>query len=64
MTSVPPPEIQRAAAQVRAWLDAQEAAKAPRRDLQREFAERLDRCRQVDQSKMPPWRDPRQVKGA
>jgi hypothetical protein len=32
---------------------------APRRDMQREWAERLDRCRQHDQSKMPPWRDPR-----
>ena len=50
------PEIQRAAAMVQAYLDAQDAAKAPRRDLQRDWAERLDRCRQVDQSKMPPWR--------
>jgi hypothetical protein len=31
----------------------------PRRDLQREWAAALDRCRQFDQSKMPAWRDPR-----
>jgi hypothetical protein len=32
---------------------------APKRDLQREWAEKLDRARQYDQSKMPAWRDPR-----
>jgi hypothetical protein len=32
---------------------------APRRDMQREWAQRLDYCRQFDQSKMPPWKDPR-----
>ena len=31
----------------------------PRRDRDREWAERLDRCHRVDQSRMPPWRDPR-----
>jgi hypothetical protein len=31
----------------------------PRRDLQREWAQKLDYCRQFDQSKMPPWQDPR-----
>jgi hypothetical protein len=31
----------------------------PRRDLQREWAQKLDYCRQFDQSKMPPWKDPR-----
>ena len=30
-----------------------------RRDMQRDWAERLDYCRQFDQSKMPAWRDPR-----
>jgi hypothetical protein len=30
-----------------------------RRDMQREWAERLDRARQYDQSRMPPWKDPR-----
>jgi hypothetical protein len=33
-----------------------------RRDMQREWAEKLDYCRQFDQSKMPPWRDPRASK--
>jgi hypothetical protein len=31
----------------------------PPRDLQAVFAERLNYCRQFDQSKMPAWRDPR-----
>ena len=56
---MPPPEVARAAAQVQSWLDAQDAAKTPRRDMMREWAEKLDRCHQVDQSKMRPWRDPR-----
>jgi hypothetical protein len=32
---------------------------APPRDLQAVFAERLNYCRQFDQSKMPAWKDPR-----
>jgi hypothetical protein len=32
---------------------------APPRDLQREFAQRIDYCRQFDQTKMPAWKDPR-----
>jgi hypothetical protein len=50
-----PPHIQ-------AMLDAHlksEQPPAPRRDLHRDFAERLDYCRQFDQTKMPAWRDPR-----
>jgi hypothetical protein len=31
----------------------------PRRDLQREWAQKFDYCRQFDQTKMPPWKDPR-----
>jgi hypothetical protein len=31
----------------------------PRRDLQREWAQKLDYCRRFDQSSMPAWRDPR-----
>jgi len=34
-----------------------------RRDMQREWAERLDYCRRFDQSKMPPWKDPRDLRG-
>lgn len=56
---MPPPEVQRAAVQVRVYLDAQDAAKTPRRDMMRQWAERLDRAHQVDQSRMPEWRDPR-----
>jgi hypothetical protein len=56
---LPPPEVQAAARVVDGWLKSIEQPPAPRRDIQREFAERLDRCRQVDQSKMPPWKDPR-----
>jgi hypothetical protein len=44
---------------VRDAEDAAKAAPAPRRDLQAHFAERLNYCRQFDQSKMPNWRDPR-----
>jgi hypothetical protein len=49
-----PPHIQ-------ALLDAhlKSVEQPPRRDRDREWAERLDRARQYDQSKMPPWSDPR-----
>jgi hypothetical protein len=50
-----PPHIQ-------ALLDAHlksEQPSAPRRDLQADFAERLNYCRQFDQTKMPAWKDPR-----
>jgi hypothetical protein len=59
---MPPPEVQRAASVVRNYLDAEDAAKAspaPHRDLQAHFAERLNYCRQFDQTKMPAWKDPR-----
>ena len=60
MTSNPPPEVQRAAQIVQGWLDQQQRARlsqdAPRRLTD---AEKLDRCRQFDQSKMPAWKDPR-----
>jgi hypothetical protein len=56
----PPPEVQRAAQIVQGWLDQQQRARlsqdAPRRLTD---AEKLDRCRQFDQSKMPAWKDPR-----
>jgi hypothetical protein len=49
-----PPHIQ-------ALLDAhlKSVEQPPRRDRDRDWAERLDRCRQFDQSKMPAWKDPR-----
>jgi hypothetical protein len=55
---LPLPHEQAAARVVEDYLKRIEQP-PPRRDLHREFAERLDRCRQYDQSKMPPWRDPR-----
>jgi len=54
-----PPHVQEAERIAAAWRKSTEQPLAPRRDMQREWAERLDRCRQFDQSKMPPWRDPR-----
>jgi hypothetical protein len=60
MTGNPPPEVQRAAQVVQNWLDQQQRARLSR-DAPRPLtdAEKLDRCRQFDQSKMPAWRDPR-----
>jgi hypothetical protein len=58
----PPPDVTASTARVRRWLDEQDAAQAasaPRRDLQADFAERLNYCRQFDQTKMPAWKDPR-----
>jgi hypothetical protein len=53
------PHVQQAANVVDHWLKSVEQPPAPRRDLQREWAQRLDRARQFDQTKMPAWRDPR-----
>jgi hypothetical protein len=36
---------------------------SPPRDLHAVFADRINYCRQFDQSKMPPWRDPRDPRG-
>jgi hypothetical protein len=50
--NLPPP--------VQALLDSHlKSAEQPPRDLHAVFAERLNYCRQFDQSKMPAWRDPR-----
>ena len=56
---MPLPHKQAAARVVEGYLKRVEPQPAPRRDMQREWAERLDRCRQFDQSKMPAWKDPR-----
>jgi hypothetical protein len=56
---IAPPRVQAAAREVDAWLKSVEQPPAPRRDMQRDWAERLDRCRQYDQSRMPAWQDPR-----
>lgn len=57
---LPPPDIQRAAAQVQGWLDQQSATPKSSEEIARMTpAERLDYARLFDQSKMPAWRDPR-----
>lgn len=55
----PPIEVQRAAETVQRWLDSQKAPASQPAVKPMSFAERLDRCRQFDQSKMPAWKDPR-----
>jgi hypothetical protein len=56
----PPPEVQRAAGQVQAWLDQQTATPAPPEVVAKMTpAQRLDYARLFDQSTMPAWRDPR-----
>jgi hypothetical protein len=56
---IPPPRLQANARELDAWVKWAEQPPAPPRDMQRDWAERLDRCHQVDQSKMPAWQDPR-----
>jgi hypothetical protein len=57
---LPPPEVQRAAGQVQAWLDQQSATpKSPEEIARMSAAERLDYARRFDQSRMPAWKDPR-----
>jgi hypothetical protein len=57
---LPPPEIQRAAGQVQGWLDQQNPTlRSPEEIARMSPAQRLDYARLWDQTKMPPWRDPR-----
>jgi hypothetical protein len=59
---MPPPEVQRAAGQVQAWLDQQSATPKSQEEIARmSAAERLDYARRFDQSRMPPWKNPRGV---
>jgi hypothetical protein len=58
----PPPEVAAAAAIVDRWLKDQPpivggVRQPPARKLS--DAEKLDRARSADQSKMPEWKDPR-----
>jgi hypothetical protein len=58
---LPPPEVQRAAGQVQAWLDQQNATPKSSDEIARMSpAQRLDYARLFDQTKMPAWKDPRQ----
>jgi hypothetical protein len=55
---MPPPEVQRAAGQVQAWLDQQNAKPAPPEVIAKmTLAQRLDYARLFDQTRMPPWKD-------
>jgi hypothetical protein len=57
---LPPPEVQRAAGQVQAWLDQQNAKPKPPAEIAAMTpAQRLDYSRLFDQSRMPAWKDPR-----
>ena len=56
----PPPEVQRAAGQVQAWLDQQNPTPlSPEQIAKLTPAQRLDYARLWDQTKMPAWQDPR-----
>jgi hypothetical protein len=57
----PPEEIQIAARKVDNWLKGQPPIAGSQQPQQRpeSAAERFKRARDIDQSKMPEWRDPR-----
>jgi hypothetical protein len=65
MADSPPPEVAAAAAVVDAWLKGQPSVLAGRAQESRQEpakmtpAQRLDWARSHDQTKMPPWKDPR-----
>ena len=57
---LPPPYVQRGAADVQAWLDQQNATPKSAEEIVRmSLAQRLDYSRRFDQTKMPAWKDPR-----
>jgi hypothetical protein len=55
----PPSEVQAAARIVQSWLDSEQQKQQQPAARPLSNAEKLDRCRQFDQSRMPAWRDPR-----
>jgi hypothetical protein len=59
LTHIMPPHVQEAERIAAAWRKSVEQPLAPRRDLQAEWATKLARAHEIDQSKMPPWKDPR-----
>jgi hypothetical protein len=59
LTHIMPLHVQEAERIVAAWRKSVEQPLAPRRDMQSEWAAKLDWCRQHDQSRQPAWRDPR-----
>jgi hypothetical protein len=57
---LPPPYVERGAADVRGWLDDVAGIRAtPEQIAKMSPAQRLDYARRFDQSTMPAWRDPR-----
>jgi hypothetical protein len=57
---LPPPYVERGAADVRGWLDDVQGARAtPEQIAKMSPAQRLDYARRFDQSRMPAWSDPR-----
>jgi hypothetical protein len=60
MAAEPPPHIAAAAAQVQAYLDEQNPTPKSAAEIARMSpADRLDYARRFDQSRQPPWKDPR-----
>jgi hypothetical protein len=58
---VPPPYVERGAADVQGWLDDVQGVRAtPEQIAKMTPAQRLDYCRRFDQASMPPWKDTRQ----
>jgi hypothetical protein len=58
----PPPNVAAAALVVETWLreqDQQTLPRSPEEIAKMSARERIDYCRQFDQSKMPAWRSPR-----
>jgi hypothetical protein len=62
---LPPPHVQRGAADVQHWLDQQNPTrKSPAEIAQMSWAERLDYTRAASAArKMPDWCDPRDPRG-
>jgi hypothetical protein len=58
MTGTPPPHVAAAAKVVESWVKEQETGQRAAPAARMSNAERLDRARQFDQKKMPPWKDP------
>lgn len=60
MADSPPPHIAAAAAQVDRWLAEQNPTPKSADEIARMSpADRLDYARRFDQSRQPPWKDPR-----
>jgi hypothetical protein len=57
---LPPPYVERGAADVQGWLDDVAGVRAtPEQIAKMSPAQKLDYCRRFDQATMPAWSDPR-----